>query len=222
MHVTVNRRAIKADKGIVSQKDMGITLFAFVGFHILMPEKFGIVGSREQFENFNHFWRVIGYMLGTRDEFNCCGETVDDTRGRLEAMREDMLLPYLLKAGPEYERYVRVAVDGMWHFDPFDNYYDPVMFITKRAIGVPGYHFFSSEAPGKSNREVLQHFSFFQKFKILLDIVVYEYLSHVFIFRWLFNILRISLAILDFYPFLALKSFGKKFAYVEIMKSKAN
>ena len=56
MHVAVNKRAIKAGVGIVSQKDMAITLFSFMGFHVLMPDKFGVVGTREQFEAFSHLW----------------------------------------------------------------------------------------------------------------------------------------------------------------------
>lgn len=224
MHVTINRRAIRAGEGIISQKDMSLTLFAFVGFHILMPDKFGIVGTREQFEDFNHFWRVIGYMLGTHDKFNCCGETLEDTQGRLEAIRQDMILPGFLSAGSEYDNYMRSAIDGMWHFNPLDNHYDSTMFMTKRAIGVPGYYFFVSEESGdkKEHQQLFRQFSNFTKLKILVKIIVYEYLSHVFVFRWIFNIVRLSTAILDFYPFLALKSFGKKYAYVTIMKSKTN
>lgn len=153
MHVAVNRRASKAGVGIVSQKDMSITLFLFMGFHILMPDKFGIVGTREQFEAFNHFWRVVGFMLGTHDKFNCCGETLDDTLGRLEAMRVDMILPELISPTPDFDSFTRTAVEGMWHFDPLDNYYDSVMFMTKRAIGVPGYYYFASEASGNTDPE---------------------------------------------------------------------
>lgn len=116
MHITVNRRAVKAGEGIISQKDMAVTLFTFMGFHVLMPDKFGIVGTREQFEAFNHFWRLIGFMLGTHDQFNCCGETLDDTLGKLEAIRRDIIYPGLQFTSPEYESYTRIAVDGMWHF----------------------------------------------------------------------------------------------------------
>lgn len=222
MHVVVNKRATKAGEGIISQKDMAITLFTFMGFHVLMPDKFGIVGTREQFEAFNHFWRVIGYMLGTHDKFNCCGETVDETISRLEAIREDILVPCLQFPCPEYEGYTRIAVDGMWHFDPLDNHYNSMTFIMKRAVKVPGYFYFESEAleGAKENQKYLERLSLYARFRVFLDIIVYEYLSHVLIFRWIFNFIRMIAGIVDKYPVLALKSFGKKYAYVEIMKSK--
>lgn len=222
MHVVINGRATRAGEGIISQKDMSLTLFAFMGFHLLMSDKFGIVGSRKQFEAFNHFWRVIGYMLGVHDKFNCCAESLDETLSRLESMRADILLPGLEFPCPEYESYTKIALDGMWHFDPFDNYFNSVMFILKRALEVPGYYYFESEAIGdvQLHNKMFQNFTIYTRFRILLDIVIYEYLSHIFIFRWVLNLVRISLAILDFYPVLALKKFGKKYAYVEIMKSK--
>lgn len=197
---------------------MAITLFTFMGFHILNPEQFGIVGSREQFEAFNHLWRVLGYLMGTKDEFNCCGETLDDTLGRLEAMREDIFVPQLQFPSDEYENYTRMAVNGMWHFDP-SIYYDSMMWLMRRALKVPGYFYFGSESSGE--KRVYNKLSLYTKLRILLDIVVYEYMSHVFIFRWIFNIFRILFSIVDkFYPFLSLMSYDKKYAYVEIMKPK--
>lgn len=122
MHVVVNARSTKAGVGIISQKDMAITQFTFMGFHLLMPEEFGIVGTREQFEAFNHFWRVIGFMLGTEDKYNCCGETLDETLGRLRAIKEDMLLPTIVSPHPDFEDYAKTAVEGMWHADPTLHY----------------------------------------------------------------------------------------------------
>jgi ER-bound oxygenase mpaB/B'/Rubber oxygenase, catalytic domain len=122
MHVVVNRRSTKAGAGIISQKDMSITLFAFVGLNLLEPQKFGIVGTREQFEAFSHFWRVIGYMLGTEDKFNCCGETLDDTLSRLRSIKENMLVPALTFPCEEFDGYSRTALHGMWHSEPILHY----------------------------------------------------------------------------------------------------
>lgn len=122
MHITVNKRSSKSGAGIISQKDTSLTLFAFMGFQVLVPEKFGIVGTREQFEDFCHFYRVIGYMLGLDDKFNCCGETLEDTLGRLEAIREDIFLPTLQFASSDFKNYTRIAVDGLWCSDPSLHY----------------------------------------------------------------------------------------------------
>lgn len=114
MHVVVNKRSTKAGVGIISQKDMAITQFLFMGFSMCMPDMFGIVGTYEQFDAFNHFWRLIGFLLGTEDRFNACGETVEETQGRLQSMVEDMLLPAWKDPFPECLPYLRTSYDGVW------------------------------------------------------------------------------------------------------------
>lgn len=95
------------------------------------------------------------------------------------------------------------------------------MFLTKRYLKVPGYHFFESEAiKVKGTDRAFDNLSLYTRLRVLIEIVVYEYLSSVFIFRWTFNIMRIFATLLHKYPVLALWSYGKKYAYVEIMKSK--
>ncbi|CRK89889.1 CLUMA_CG003621, isoform A [Clunio marinus] len=224
MHVVINRRSLNSGSGIISQKDMSITLYLFMGFHLLMPERFGIVGSREQFEAFNHFWRLIGYMLGIKDEFNCCEESLEGTRNRLEAIREDLLLPSLQFPSTGYESYTKTAIEGMWYFNPLDNNYEAMMFTMKRVMQVPGYFYFWSENDGEveKNQKIFDSMSILQHIRIFLDIIIYEYLSKVFVFRWIFNLIRMSFGILDVYPILALRRFGKKFAYVKVLDSKQN
>jgi hypothetical protein len=92
------------------------------------------------------------------------------------------------------------------------------MFQLKRALDMPGYHYFESGAPGA--KPMIKELSWYARFRVFCDIIVFEYLCRIFIFRWICNIMRFSMVILDIYPFLALWSFGKKFAYVKIMKSK--
>lgn len=93
----------------------------------------------------------------------------------------------------------------------------------KRAIGVPGYYCFDHESTGfeEENRKLFDEMSLFTKFNIYLDVIMYEYMSRVLIFRWIFNIFRMLIALLDtIYPILALVRFGKKYAFVEVMKKK--
>lgn len=222
MHVVVNKRSTKAGVGIISQKDMAITQFLFMGFAMWLPEMFGIVGSYEQFDAYNHFWRLIGYMLGTEDRFNACGETVEETQSRLQAIAEDMLVPGWKDPYPECLPYAKVTFDGVWTGTP-TAHYETTMFMIKRAIGFPGYYCFDSESTGfeEENRKLFAEMSLFTKFNIYLDVIMYEYLSHVFIFRWIFNIFRMLMALLDtIYPILAVIRFGKKYAFVEVMKKR--
>jgi hypothetical protein len=90
----------------------------------------------------------------------------------------------------------------------------------KRAIQVPGFYYFSSEAFGskQQNEEVLSKLSYYSHFRIILDIIAFEHLSKIFIFRWMLNIMRICFALLEVYPFRAILAFGKRTAFVEIFK----
>lgn len=58
----------KAGVGIITQTDMALTQFAFMGFILERGYYLGIKATKEDQENFVHFWRVLGYMLGIKDE----------------------------------------------------------------------------------------------------------------------------------------------------------
>lgn len=99
------------------------------------------------------------------------------------------------------------------------------MFAIRRSCEYPGYHYFESEATGhkEENSEIFNNLTLYTRFKIFIDIIVYEHLCHFFIFQLLLNIGQLFLAILGLYPLLPLLAFGKKYAFVEVMKTrKAN
>jgi hypothetical protein len=60
----------------ISQYDMLITQFAFIGLVVLMPEKFGIHWNDEDLECVLHFWRLVGYLLGIEEEYNLFSHTL--------------------------------------------------------------------------------------------------------------------------------------------------
>lgn len=219
IHLTISKRSEKSGTGIVSQKDMAITQFLFAGVHLYSPDKLGIVGTQEQFEAFNHLWRVFGYMLGIKDEFNLCGETWADTRSRIEAMKEAFLVPSLQFPSQDFNNYSKIVVEGLKCSDPA-MHYETVIYSLKRMLSVPDYHYFHSEAISKDSdsTKVFQQLSYYTRFRIFVDIIIYQFLSPIFIFRWIFNIMRIMSGILDKYPIIAIYKFGKKNAYVEILK----
>lgn len=51
-----------------------------------------------------------------------------------------------------------------------------------------------------------------------MEILVYEYLSHTFVFRWVFNGFRAAMLVFVVVPVLALMKFGKKYAHVVIKR----
>jgi hypothetical protein len=57
----------------MTQYDVALTQWAFIGLAMLYPKKSAMIAaSHEDLELINYYWRVLGYMMGMRDEFNAC------------------------------------------------------------------------------------------------------------------------------------------------------
>lgn len=68
IHYYSSKKTKEMGIGIISQKDMAFTQFAFMGFFVLKREELGVQYDEEDLDAFCHFWRVLGYMLGIKDE----------------------------------------------------------------------------------------------------------------------------------------------------------
>ena len=66
-HATSSKRSIENGGKGVSQRDIVLTQFAFIGYVLTRPEKFALTNSLHSREGINHFWRVTGYLLGIPD-----------------------------------------------------------------------------------------------------------------------------------------------------------
>jgi hypothetical protein len=217
IHVHINSRALQTGSGFITQTDMALTQFLYIGFQA-SGSYFGMVGSDEDFENYNTYVRLIGHMLGIKDEFNCCGATYAETLRRIEAIKEDFFKPNLINPTTEYLEYAKTAVEGMWYLDPLLNF-DSTMWQVKRALKIPGYYYFDSEIqqneePG-SNIANIEKLSFYIRFRIFLSIITFEYLNQVFVIRWILIIFRMSLSLLEVFPIFLIYRFGWDFAMAE-------
>lgn len=67
-HFSGSRSAMNANIGIISQKDMAITQYGFMGYIVMSQKEVGVQGSRKEIEDFFHFWRVVGHVIGIKDE----------------------------------------------------------------------------------------------------------------------------------------------------------
>lgn len=68
-HFAANRSAKKSNIGMVSQRDMAITQYGFLGFIVLSQKQIGFQATKEEIADYCHFWRVLGHVLGIRDEY---------------------------------------------------------------------------------------------------------------------------------------------------------
>lgn len=68
-HCGATQMSNKAGLGLrVSQRDMALTQFGFVGIILLKRKELSIKGTEEDEKGIVHFWRTIGYMLGIQDK----------------------------------------------------------------------------------------------------------------------------------------------------------
>jgi hypothetical protein len=67
-HFSASRSSKNASIGIISQKDMAITQYGFMGFAVVSQKQCGVQASKKQIEDFCHFWRVLGHVIGIKDE----------------------------------------------------------------------------------------------------------------------------------------------------------
>ncbi|KAI1290352.1 hypothetical protein HDE_08279 [Halotydeus destructor] len=80
----------------ISQRDMTIAQWAFIGLILLFPEKCGLhCGTRKDFAAIIYVWRVISYLIGTKDEYNMCLDSVDDTIALAGLVYRDIYYPVL-------------------------------------------------------------------------------------------------------------------------------
>lgn len=68
-HNSVSKRCCNAGLGRISQKDMALTQYGFMGYALAMREKIGLHAKEEDLRALVHVWRVIGYVMGIEDRF---------------------------------------------------------------------------------------------------------------------------------------------------------
>lgn len=69
LHCAAIRDAQKSGLGLrVTQKDMVLTQFGFIGLVLLKKKELAIIGTKEDEKAIVHFWRTIGYFLGIQDK----------------------------------------------------------------------------------------------------------------------------------------------------------
>ncbi|KAH6924846.1 hypothetical protein HPB50_025723 [Hyalomma asiaticum] len=96
-----NRRCPVTGAAYLSQLDMAVTQFAFVGLVVLYPRQLGLFLSEPELECVLHFWRCVGYKLGMADSYNLCSGSYRETFDACLDMQEKLIKPGLVNASPE-------------------------------------------------------------------------------------------------------------------------
>lgn len=68
LHNSASQSACKKGLKRISQMDMVLTQFGFMGYQLIHGESFGIhEASQEDWEGFLHLWRVIAHQMGVEE-----------------------------------------------------------------------------------------------------------------------------------------------------------
>lgn len=166
---------------------------------------------------FCHFWRVIGHMLGIRDEFNICTDDARTTLPRVLEIRNKIYVQTLLKPCKNFTKMSFAVVDGLWCFNPFLDY-DAVMYFTSMLAHVPGYTYSLFSFDFFSVPKNLAKISLLGRIGLWLMVF-----THTIQLQWWIprvyhnNQILVSEFLIRYFPFLAFYKFGSiKKSYIRI------
>jgi len=92
----VYKEYLKSDV-IFSQLDMALVQIAFFASIIMFPKRFGAGNCSEtSLEDFLYMWKVIGYYLGVKDNFNPVLNNISETKALLWEIGHQIIIPAML------------------------------------------------------------------------------------------------------------------------------
>ncbi|XP_058447949.1 uncharacterized protein LOC131428215 [Malaya genurostris] len=217
IHAVSSKQAnTKHPKMLISQKDMAITQFGFIGYVMIGPRKLGIQYDEKELEGFVHLWRTIGHMLGIQERFNLCTDSASKTLRRMEALNEQIVRPALQVSSADFEQMTRALVDGLWCYN-FLMEYNTFVFLTRRLSNVPGHYYWDDEQRD-TPKALYEEFSWYSRAMLNFTLVLHEIFLNYTVLRWFFNWYgKINIIVNWYFPWLAMLSYGIKNAYVRLV-----
>ncbi|XP_045483557.1 uncharacterized protein LOC123688876 isoform X2 [Harmonia axyridis] len=207
-HNSASMRSRKIERPPITQTDMVLTQFGFMGFGIARTEMIGVYGAtKEELEGYIHFWRVIGSIMGIQDRFNMCRDSLEETREICEELINRVYRPYVAKKDKDFVEMTSYLTDGLWYTNPMLNYRVFVSFM---------YDMLQPKECLNNNHESYFDLGFFERwyYKILYGLM---YSLKYDICRLYHNFHHhLRMWIIHWYPFLAVFKFGYKNAMVSI------
>lgn len=69
LHCCAARKSVSLGGGTISQMDMVLTQFGFMGICLSKRDYLGMKGDDKDVEGFIHFWKTVGYLMGIEDRY---------------------------------------------------------------------------------------------------------------------------------------------------------
>lgn len=218
-HLRSSRACGKLKAGRITQKDMALTQFGFIGFITLGAPRIKLY-DKEFLEGTSHMWRVLGYLLGIKDEYNICGENWEITKRRLDIVMRKVYQPALDNVSSDFYDMTKALLVGL---RPVDMLLTPGSFIffTKRLAYCKGYEYFDEDYPNqikiKNQPQYFYDLGWWDRFLVSYGLFLVTYLHQYSIVRWYLNFRAWFTQFLTLYfPFGAFFKYGIKWSYVKI------
>ncbi|XP_055902813.1 uncharacterized protein LOC129938991 isoform X2 [Eupeodes corollae] len=221
-HLRSSRACGKLKVGGITQKDMALTQFGFIGFITLGAPRIKLYDP-DFLESTSHMWRVLGYLLGIKDEYNICGENWEITRQRLEIAMEKVYRPALDNVSTDFYKMTEALLVGL---KPVNMMLTPGSFIffTKRLAYCKGYEYYDEDYPNgvkiPNQKQYFSDLSWWDRFLVSYGLFLVTYLHQYSIIRWYMNF-RVWLIqfLMYYFPLGAFFKYGIKWSYVRIFSS---
>ncbi|XP_062544590.1 uncharacterized protein LOC134211594 [Armigeres subalbatus] len=139
MHLNASKQSQQKDIGFITQTEVSLTVFGFLGYALIRPHLLGIrYDNDDDREAFVHVWAVVAAMLGVHDRFNICLPKLAVVEMICKMCQRYIFIPLLQIETTLFKSMVQAVVDGLSEFTPF-NSYQSLMYFVRRVAGIPGY-----------------------------------------------------------------------------------
>ncbi|XP_062127353.1 uncharacterized protein LOC133839708 [Drosophila sulfurigaster albostrigata] len=225
-HSRSSKLSTRCGAGVISQKDLALTQFGFIGFITLGAHRIQLY-DQDFLEATTHVWRVLGYLLGIKDEYNICGGNWEESKKRLDIVMRKVYTPALSNTNEDFYRMTKALINGLWHINAMFSVGANIYF-TKRLAYVKGYEYYSfdyraDEKPDPQQKSYYYDLNLWDRFIVSYGLFIVTFLHKYDLIRCYFNF-RVWLVdfFMHYLPFFAIWNFGIKSAYVRIFRSEGN
>ncbi|XP_018563853.1 uncharacterized protein LOC108905467 isoform X2 [Anoplophora glabripennis] len=207
LHNSASKRSCACLKYRITQKDMALTQFGFMGFGLVRSRMMGVhCASEEELKGFIHLWRTVGHVLGIEERFNICRESVAETKEICNLLIEKVFRPRLKSPSKHFKKMSSALINGLWTMNPilefkvFTLYLQMALEDNSNVHSQPGFNLLTWQ----------------KKFKLYFILYTLWSLQ--------FNVLRIThnyiqiiaLWLMKCFPFLAYYKYGKANSLVKV------
>lgn len=221
-HSRASKACGRQGAGQITQKDLALTQFGFIGFITMGAHRIQLY-DKDFLEATTHMWRVLGFLLGIKNEYNICGRNWEESKLRLDIVMRKVYEPALEKTGEDFRRMTEALIHGLWHVNTMLSV-DAQIFFTKRLACVKGYEYYSFDHENGVKRDPNQRMYYYDmgwwdRFIVTYGLFFVTYLHKYAIVRWYLNFRVWLVDVFTYYlPYIAIWKFGIHSAYVRIFR----